>query len=146
VKIIVFNGRASCGKTTTLKKLYALLVSDATFTQFYFKKCGNDLSAMFECGNKKLGLTTFGDGQSELEPEFQVFQANNCDVVICASRSRDTKNGAVKFIKTQSNQLIWVRKAHLDFVDTLSLWDNVIDEINSAQAKGLLEEIKQQLK
>lgn len=142
MKIIVLNGKANCGKTSVLKKLYAKLVGHNQFTQTYFKQESlYDLSAMFECGDKKIGITTLGDGESELKRPFEIFIKESCDLVVCASRSRDTKNGAVRYIKSLGADLIWYKKAYIE--QWLAKYDAnaEIDAINDIQAKVLLEEI-----
>ena len=143
MKIIVLNGKANCGKTSVLKKLYAKLVANNIFRQTHFKQEGiYDLSAVFIKldNNKKLGITTLGDGECELQKAFNLFIKENCDLVVCASRSRDTKNGAVKYIKSLKANLIWYKKAYIE--QWLAKHDAKaeIDEINDIQAKILLKE------
>lgn len=146
MKIIVLNGKASCGKTTVIKKLYAKLVANPTFVQCYFRKeSAFDLSAIFEYNEKKIGLTTFGDGENELKNAFNVFISESCDLVVCASRSRDTKNGAVRYIKSLGAHLIWYKKAYVEQFQTKYVADKEIDKINEIQAQILFEEIFMQI-
>ena len=142
MKIIVLNGKANCGKTTVLKKLYAKLVANNLFRQTHFQQEGlYDLSAIFEYDVKKVGVTTLGDGETELQNAFNLFIKENCDLVVCASRSRATKNGAVRYIKSLKADLIWYKKAYIE--QWLAKYDanTEIDVINDIQAKVLLEEI-----
>ena len=146
MKIIVLNGKANCGKTTVLKKLYAKLVGHNQFTQTCFnQESAFDLSAMFIIGNKKIGITTLGDGESELKRAFDIFIKESCDLVVCASRSRDTKNGAVRYIKSLKADLIWYKKAYIEQWLAKYNANAEIDEINDIQAKVLLEEILLQI-
>lgn len=142
MKIIVLNGKANCGKTTVLKKLYAKMVVDCRFLQTDFKKESPfDLSAMFELGTKKIGITTLGDSETELEKAFSVFIKENCDLVVCASRSRDAKNGAVHYIKSLGADLVWYKKAYLEQSGALYNLGKEINGINDIQADILLQEI-----
>ena len=146
MKIIVLNGKANCGKTSVLKKLYAKLVANSIFRQTYFQQEGlYDLSAIFEYDVKKIGITTLGDGETELQKAFNLFIKENCDLVICASRSRDTKNGAVRYIKSLKTDLIWYKKAYIEQWLAKYNVDAEIDVINDIQAKILLEEILLQI-
>ena len=146
MKIIVLNGKANCGKTSVLKKLYAKIVADNLFLQIYFQQESvYDLSAMFECGGKKIGITTLGDGETELKKTFNIFAKESCDLVVCASRSRDTKNGAVRYIKSLGADLIWYKKAYIEQWLSKYNANAEIDKINDIQAKVLLEEILLQI-
>ena len=146
MKIIVLNGKANCGKTSVLKKLYAKLVASSIFRQTHFQQESlYDLSAMFEYDVKKIGITTLGDGETELKNAFDIFIKEHCDLVVCASRSRDTKNGAIRYIKSLKADLIWYKKAYIE--QWMAKYDAIteIDAINDIQAKLLLEEILLQL-
>ena len=146
MKIIVLYGKANCGKTSVLKKLYAKLVASSIFRQIYFQQEGlYDLSAIFKCDVKKIGITTLGDGETELQNAFNLFIKENCDLVVCASRSRDTKNGAVRYIKSIGADLIWYKKAYIEQWLAKYNAKAEIDEINDIQAKVLLEEILLQI-
>ena len=146
MKIIVLNGKAECGKTTVLKKLYAKLVASELFYQtFFHPESRYDLSAIFEYSDKKLGITTLGDSKADLEKAFKIFIEQGCDLVVSASRSRDTKSGAIRYIKSLSSSLIWYKKAYVE--KSLTKYDatSEIDEINELQAKILFGEILLQI-
>ena len=146
MKIIVLNGKANCGKTSVLKKLYAKLVANSIVRQTYFQQESlYDLSAIFEYDVKKIGITTLGDGETELKNAFDIFIKEHCDLVVCASRSRDTKNGAVRYIKSLNADLIWYKKAYIEQWLAKYNANAEIDEINDIQAKVLLEEILLQI-
>ena len=146
MKIIVLNGKSNCGKTSVLKKLYAKLVANSIFRQTYFQQEGlYDLSAIFEYDVKKIGITTLGDGETELKNAFDIFIKEHCDLVVCASRSRDTKNGAVRYIKSFNAELIWYKKAYIEQCLAKYNANAEIDEINEIQAKILLEEVLLQI-
>lgn len=147
MKIIVLNGKSNCGKTSVLKKLYAKLVVNSIFLQTHFQQEGlYDLSAIFvDTNGKKLGITTLGDGETELKKTFNIFAKESCDLVVCASRSRDTKNGAVRYIKSLGADLIWYKKAYIEQWLAKYNANTEIDEINDIQAKVLLEEILLQI-
>lgn len=148
MKIIAFTNKGNCGKTTTLKMLYGLLAADLDFSQFYFYKENDvgDISAMFEYKDKKLGLTTLGDSEKDLKRPFDEFKKENCDLIVCACRSRDTKNCANSYIKSQSKEITWIKKAYIEKWDAKFKWDDIYDMLNMIQAKALKEEIILQLK
>lgn len=148
MKIIALHGKGRCGKTTVLRLLYNLLTGDFDFSQFYFYKENNDgdISAMFEYNGKKLGLSTLGDSEGDLIRPFEIFKIENCDLVICAVRSRDTKNGANNYVKSQSKEITWIKKAYIETYKEKYKWKNIYNELNMIQAKALKEEIEEQLK
>lgn len=148
MKIIAFTNKGNCGKTTTLKMLYGLLAADFDFSQFYFYKENDvgDISAMFEYKGKKLGLTTLGDSENDLKRPFVAFKRESCDLIVCACRSRDTQNGANNYIKSQSKEITWIKKAYIETWHENFNWDSIHNELNMLQAKALKEEIILQLK
>ena len=86
MKIIVLNGKAECGKTTVLKKLYAKLVASELFYQtFFHPESRYDLSAIFEYGDKKLGITTLGDSKADLEKDLKIIIYQSSEFVVLAS-------------------------------------------------------------
>ena len=149
MKIIALHGKGGCGKTTVLRYLYHLLTGDFNYSQFYFyrenKEKINDISAMFEFNGKKLGLTTLGDSEKDLKRPFEVFQKENCNLVVCAVRSRDTKNGANSFLKAQSKEITWIKKAYIDTYHAKCDLNETYKELNMLQAKVLKEEMEKQI-
>ena len=147
MKIIALHGKGGCGKSSVLRYLYSLLTGDFDFTQFYFYKENDfgDISAMFAYKDKKLGLTTLGDSESDLIRPFNEFKKEHCDLIVCACRSRDTKNGANNYIKSQSKVITWIKKAYIETWSAKYSWATIYNELNMLQAKALKEEIISQL-
>lgn len=147
MKIIALHGKGGCGKSSVLRCLYSLLTGDFTFSQFYFYKENNDgdISAMFERNGKKLGLITLGDSEDDLKRPFEILKKENCDLVVCSVRSRNTKNGANDYIKSQSKEITWIKKAYIETWHEKYSWKTIYNELNILQAKALKEEILLQL-
>ena len=148
MKIIALHGKGGCGKTSALRYLYHLLTGDFKYSQFDFYKENNygDISAIFEYNGKKLGLSTLGDSEGDLQRPFKVFKKENCDLVVCAVRSRDTKNGANSFLKSRSKEITWIKKAYFENWQAKYAWNEIYDELNMLHAKALKKEIEEQLK
>ena len=82
----------------------------------------------FVINGVKYGLTTRGDSESVLSEDFDCF--GECDIVFCATR---TKGDSVKFVKKQSNDLIWVAKTAV--TGKTELFKNPLEIINYSNEK-----------
>ncbi|MDE6505327.1 MAG: hypothetical protein K2L42_05585 [Clostridia bacterium] len=143
MKIIALYGRGGCGKTTTLKLLYDVMLKNG-FTLLEGKNMeGADFSAVLEKDGRRIGLTTYGDNAACLQKPFELFKKYNCEIAVSAGRLKRTKNGSVLFLEKEAvnSAVIWHEKAIVsnknDGFDVA--WE--IDEINRIQAESLYRQI-----
>ena len=90
-KIIALRGMRGSGKTTTLKKLPAMLLQQG-YSQEMFSDHGKDFMAIYVKDGIKIGITSAGDVFKLLKDRLNILIKNNgCDICICACRSYDKK-------------------------------------------------------
>lgn len=122
--IIALMEKPKQGKTTTLGMLYQTM-KEQGFDILKDKKKSDskDFFVIFEKNGKKIGLTSYGDSVELLKSRFAVFDANHCEIIICACRKSgpiydfvdnyigfSVKNFILKFTPTNLPQEIVVDK------------------------------------
>lgn len=100
MKIIVLSGKASSGKTTTLKILIAMLLKDGAAIVWCRRNPyptssslwneirqewqnhipPRDLTVVLEYKGKRIGIRSFGDVYSDAECAIKFFKKHNCDI------------------------------------------------------------------
>lgn len=87
MKIIMLSGNSSCGKTTTLNKVYDYINPTIEDIIIAKSKLGGDPKD-FECVVKYKGITvaffTMGDFSGYLIKAFEKYDKIQCDFLICA--------------------------------------------------------------
>ena len=87
-KIIALQGRAQCGKTSTLNLLIDLLtVATSKHTSMPLPHKG-DRHEIFKINGVTVGIATGGDTQAIVKQNCLFFQQNNCDVAFSAIRTK----------------------------------------------------------
>lgn len=104
--LIAVEGVSNSGKTTTLKEILSLLKKEPKTTSVQLQNETNkkqpnelnistnsDITCIFEVmlvNNKllKIGIATGGDTLDIVSSNLIYFDNNNCDVIICATKSR----------------------------------------------------------
>lgn len=102
---MVLWGKANSGKTGMLRLLIELFSQVKEYKVKGLAK--NDRCVVVELNGKMVGIITAGDTAKELEAGFS--ELPECDVYVCASR---TKDGTVDFVRRMSKGqgLLWVEK------------------------------------
>ena len=141
MKIIVLWGKHDSGKTTTIKFLRDILlkrgVNETKIVDEY------DFISVFYFQDKKVGVISGGDTKEILTGNFGELP-NDCDIIICPSR---TKGGTVQYLEElvfSQKDLIWVKKAEIKNNGKYSV-EKEENIINLIQAEILFEELKLQL-
>ncbi len=149
MKIIALQGRANCGKTSVITKLYLLLCS-LYQKEFYvnINQVG-DFGAIFKIQNHIVGITSVGDNESELEKAFSIFKDKGCELCVVCCRKKHNDNKSKECVeahaKLENTEIVWYNKAHLEFYNTKYNAGKEMNAINEIQAKVLLEEILLQI-
>lgn len=134
--IYALYGKDSIGKTTVIKNVCEKLKADYKYINFDLGY--EDVCYIFEINGKKVGITSYGDNADVLEKPFAIFEKENCDVILTASRIRYTETGSALFIKNFAKKYSikphWLKK---DYIDTKTEQDKhkYKDEINSINNK-----------
>ena len=86
-KIIALQGRAQCGKTSTLNLLIDLLEVATKGCAMPTPHTG-ERREIFVINGKIVGVTTPGDADWIVQDNCDFFTANNCDIAISATRTK----------------------------------------------------------
>ena len=100
-KCVVIYGKASVGKTETLKNLIALIKRNG-YKIHKEEDRGDDRVIVAEVRGKKVGITSRGDSMDILADDFEWM--GECDLYVCASR---TKGQTVEFLKKNFSIILW---------------------------------------
>lgn len=100
-KCVVIYGKASVGKTETLKNLITLIKRDG-YRIHKEEDRGDDRVLVAEVRGKKVGITSRGDSMDILNDDFEWM--GECDLYVCASR---TKGQTVEFLKKNFSIILW---------------------------------------
>ena len=98
-KIIYLKGRGNSGKTSTINNVFNLLVSKYKNAKIDFIKKGNDIKLTIEINGILVGIESQGDPNSRLKKSLDEFEAKNCDIIFCATR---TSGMTVDWVKSHS--------------------------------------------
>lgn len=120
--IIALSGRASIGKTRTLRMVIDILKGiDLTFEK-------RDTRTTCHYHGKTICVTTPGDNGAEISKNIDYINANLCDIAIMATR---TKGATISTLTNYAEQIeapiIWIRKTY-EYGD-----ENTINERNAHQ-------------
>ncbi len=99
-------GVANTGKTSIVKGVYAL--TRKRFPNILFKEINskNDITIILDIGGIRIGIESQGDPNSRLEKSLSTFSNENCDVILCASRTRGM---TVDWINSYKNEYEIIR-------------------------------------
>jgi len=104
--IIVVKGVANVGKTQTIKNVYELLIkkyNNATKDHIIISA---DMRIVITINGIKIGIESQGDPSSRLFESIKLFVKIECDIIICATR---TRGATVNIVNAQEPKysVIW---------------------------------------
>jgi len=105
--VIAIKGIGGQGKSETIKRLRNLIKSTHIHTENILID-GGDIKVILDIKGVKIGLESQGDPNSRQAKSISEFVSENCDIIICASR---TSGGTIKpILKTKNDgyRIIWV--------------------------------------
>lgn len=130
--IIAIKGVGSVGKTETIKNIYHLLKSKHPEAKIENRICVLDIRVIFTVNGMKIGIESQGDPSSRLFESIPLFVKKQCNIIICATRSRGK---TVQLIKEQENyEIIYHEKLFIE--DTMKQ-----QESNMKMANTIVEKI-----
>ena len=136
--LIALRGKSNVGKTTTIKKVYELLIKKYTKINIIVEPLKTiDIRIIIEINGIKIGIESQGDQGHEgsrLETSLKLFTENNCQIILCATR---TKGATVRLVnKLNSSYLI-------DFIKKpIMLEKNKHNESNQKVASEIFDKIE----
>ena len=107
MKIIVLYGKGNTGKSTAIRRFYDNYVKDNSLFAVIKDNIGAlDLRLRATYKGKTIGIFSHGDNEWVVKDGFDF--VGECDVVICACRS---KGAAMDFIKRKTKEIVWIEKS-----------------------------------
>lgn len=138
MKVIVLNGVANTGKTTTLNLLNNLINPDTPATNL-----GEDDKYTFTYKGKTISITTPGDGEKDIQNNIDYAQDENCDFLVTASR---TKGYGKELLREQFKDILFIEKNTADqqeqdvnkhqALDLQAIIDGLIIQLKSKEASS----------
>ncbi|WP_313599318.1 hypothetical protein [Epilithonimonas vandammei] len=136
--IYAFYGRGDIGKTSTIKEVYNLLIKKfgkeiiiETNTNILSVK--GDIRVTVKIKGKLIGIESQGDPDSRLKASLDIFVKMDCDIILCATRTRGSTVDFVKELEPEY-KIEWIKK--YDF-------GNGFEQKNKEQAEEILTKIIQ---
>ncbi len=109
--IIAIRGVPNTGKTETIIKFYNLLKSKYPTSKIENEIFGLDIRVIITINGVKIGIESQGDPKSRLLKSIPLFVRNQCNIIVCATR---TRGETVELIKEQENyEIIWHKKSRI---------------------------------
>jgi len=133
-RVIALFGTGESGKTTTLNLVFEKLEEYISLENLEYHIDGYDIRRIFTFNGKKVGFETQGDPNSRLGESLKLFKDLNCDIVVCATRTRGSTCDLVIDYFGSSHFLSWREQSRV--------WDeNLRQPSNNATAKLIVDEL-----
>ena len=88
-QIIALYGTANSGKSTTLRKLYDLLIKAYPKAHIeIIHPVGVDFTVIIEIDGVLIGIESQGDPGSRLDDSIKIFKKRGCVIIVCCTRTR----------------------------------------------------------
>lgn len=111
--IIALYNRGTTGKSTTIKKVYEKLKSGfpeiSMYTYYNNNLDQGDISIMLFIKNILIGIESQGDPGSRVLRSIPTFVENNCDIILCATRTRGETVKVVQLYEKEF-EIKWIKK------------------------------------
>ena len=138
--LVVWNA-ANRGKTETLKKFVELILEQyfsKVSTLSYNKAANNnDFEMLLTIDDNKIGIVSEGDPGTGLKKKLNKLDEDNCNIIICTSRTRGgTVDDVENLSKTKKYKILWSETYQED--GAMKHNDEVINDTNLFKAKHLL--------
>ncbi len=135
MNIIMLSGESSCGKTTTLNKVYNFMKPTYENIIKAKSKLGadpNDFECIIKYNGKNIAFYTMGDYSCHLLESFEKYNKENCDVLICACNNRFKKpyQRIEEFSHSIINKKLSISKKQID-----------LDFANNHDKEKIIEEL-----
>jgi RNase H-fold protein (predicted Holliday junction resolvase) len=133
-RAIALKGRADSGKTFTISKVYELLKAKYPPIEEEDFKIASDIRVILIIKGFKIGIESQGDPDSRLKNSLNLFIKKECDVIVCATRTRGQTVEAVEKLSKFDYEIKWLEQNYVKPVEQ--------DKNNLAMAKDIIKEIE----
>jgi ABC-type dipeptide/oligopeptide/nickel transport system ATPase component len=137
-KIVALQGSSNCGKSTTIRNVFELLVKKYNIQPSQIQDCYPNHGKHPDCkvilknvNGHKIGIEGQGDPNSRQKQSFDDFAKDGCDIIFCTCR---TSGMTVDWINAYKDTY------ELKFIQQTKVPKNKIAMNNDAMAKKMIEE------
>lgn len=88
MKVLMLIVKRSCGKTTTINKVFRALEKEARIVEEVNRLSPFDFSCIVEYKGKKIAFYSMGDYARALVDAMKEYAAKGCDLLVCACNER----------------------------------------------------------
>lgn len=111
-KLLCVWGSANYGKTSSIIEFDKILNQNYSNQIIQVSSVGtykDDIQRIYKIGKVTVGIESQGDPNSRQKSSLSLFGKNNCDIIICASRSRgNTVANVDNFCKRNGYDCFWI--------------------------------------
>ena len=105
--ILCVFGPANTGKTSTIRRVDEMLQSyGAKVVRELFEE--NDFAREYIFRKHKIGILSLGDPGSSQTEHLEQLANDDCEIIVCASRSKGTTCDAVSIIAKRNYDRYWI--------------------------------------
>lgn len=138
--IIVNKGRSRQGKSKTIIKTAELLKQQYPNAIILFEESGDDdIKMMLSIDAIKIGIESKGDPNSRLKNSISEFTEQNCNIILCASRTNGSTVNAIREHRTQGYTITWVANARNN--DYSEQQQNELNELSATYFLGIIKHL-----
>lgn len=135
-KIFVLQEKGGCGKSSTIKNIFFLLIekyhNTMKINSFKIHPSSNDITAQIVIDGLLIGIESQGDPNSTLKLSLNAFAKSNCNIIFCPAR---TSGMTIKWINSYN------QKYEIKFHNQI-----IVESSNSQQNKSNLAVAKKLIK
>ena len=143
MKLIILAGTANSGKSTTFRKLYTNFIKGNTdfLIKSTFDENMADYQTIVEYKGYRVCIYSWGDNLDNVKGGMDYAAKNNCDILICASRTKGDGHEELKRCKCPQ---IWIEKARFWTTNALSNEDKTkfYNEIATKAARSIYHSLQ----
>ncbi len=131
--IILIKGNSKSGKSEVIREVFKLLNIGNTFKVYIIDNIDVKAEGIYQ--NSKIGIESQGDPNSRQGQSLKEFANNNCDIIICASRTKgNTFENVIRISKQYNYQLITTSTFYNNFNKDL----RIINVLNKEKANSTI--------
>jgi hypothetical protein len=108
--IFALFGSANVGKSTTIRKVFALLTEAYPAAPVQtLNPPGVDITVIIEINGKFIGIESQGDPNSRLSVSIELFKKAKCSIIVCATRNWGGTVDTVEYLQPDFT-IVWHHK------------------------------------
>jgi hypothetical protein len=132
--VIALYGPANTGKSSTVKKVYELLKAKYPNAPVTHEIIHHDVRAIIKINGHSIGIESQGDPGSRIFTSISLFVQEECDIIVCATRTRGQTVEVIENLKPQYC-VNWVQKLREPN-------EAQHEQINKALASDILKQVQ----